>query len=124
MIYTSYYARAKNFPDMTHIRISTSAPKWYPIETKALPELYPGFDLVNAYKSGQASEAEYIRQYREKLAALDKNKILQKIQQLSETEDVLLLCYEKEGDFCHRHLVAEWLGNIPELPKTGITERN
>lgn len=120
MIYTSYYARAKNFLNMTHIRISTSAPKWYPVETKALPELYPGFDLVNAYKSGQVSETEYVRQYREKLDRLDKTAILQKIEQLSDGNDALLLCYEKDGDFCHRHLVSEWLGNITELPKTGL----
>lgn len=119
-IYTSYYARSRNFPDMTHIRISTSAPKWYPVETKALPELYPGFELVNAYKSGQVSEDEYVRQYTEKLDRLDKTVLLQKIEQLSGGNDVLLLCYEKEGDFCHRHLVAQWLGNISELPKTGM----
>ena len=23
--------------------------------------------------------------------------------------DIALVCYEKPGDFCHRHLVAEWL---------------
>lgn len=23
--------------------------------------------------------------------------------------DVALLCYEKPGDFCHRHILAEWL---------------
>lgn len=119
-IYTSYYARAKQFLNMTHIRISTSAPKWYPIETKAIPELYPGFELVNAYKLGQVSEDEYVKQYTEKLSKLDKNVILQKIEQLSDGNDVLLLCYEKESDFCHRHLVAQWLGNITELTKTGL----
>lgn len=120
-IYTSYYARAKQFSNMTHIRISTSAPKWYPIQTKALPELYPGFELVSAYKAGNISEAEYTKQYAEKLSRLDKTLMLQKIEQLSDDNDVLLLCYEKDGDFCHRHLVAEWLGNITELPKTGPT---
>ena len=25
------------------------------------------------------------------------------------TEDIALVCYEKPGDFCHRHLVADWL---------------
>lgn len=24
-------------------------------------------------------------------------------------EDAVLLCYEKPGDFCHRHLVSQWL---------------
>ncbi len=26
-----------------------------------------------------------------------------------ELQGMILLCYEKTGDFCHRHLVAEWL---------------
>jgi hypothetical protein len=24
-------------------------------------------------------------------------------------KDIALVCYEKPEDFCHRHLVAEWL---------------
>ena len=24
-------------------------------------------------------------------------------------KDIALICYEKPSDFCHRHLVAEWL---------------
>ena len=23
--------------------------------------------------------------------------------------DIILLCYEKSGDFCHRHIVADWI---------------
>lgn len=26
-----------------------------------------------------------------------------------DSEDIALICYEKPSDFCHRHLVAEWL---------------
>ena len=26
-------------------------------------------------------------------------------------KDIALCCYEKPTDFCHRHLVAEWLNN-------------
>lgn len=28
---------------------------------------------------------------------------------LSGGKDIALICYEKPTDFCHRHLVAEWL---------------
>lgn len=119
MIYTSYYARAKAFPNLVHIRISTSAPKWYPFETKCIPELYPGFDLVNGLKTGEITEAEYDQKYKEKLAKLDKATIMKKIEALAGEKDAVLLCYEKDGDFCHRHMVAEWLGNIKEMPKTG-----
>lgn len=121
MIYTSYYARAKSFPNLVHIRISTSCPKWYPYETKCLPELYPGFDLVNGIKTGEITEAEYECRYKEKLAKLDKYAVRKKIEDLAGDKDTVLLCYEKDGDFCHRHLVADWLGNIREMPKDGPT---
>jgi uncharacterized protein (DUF488 family) len=32
---------------------------------------------------------------------LDKNSI--------QSNDICLICYEKPNDFCHRHLVADWL---------------
>jgi uncharacterized protein (DUF488 family) len=34
---------------------------------------------------------------------------LQKIANTKDTDKIILLCYEKPGDFCHRHLVADWL---------------
>lgn len=118
MIYTSYYARARSFPNFVHIRVSTPSPKWYPFNTECLPELYPGFNLVNDLKTGRITEEEYTRKYEEKLSHLDKAKILHKILELSNGKDALLLCYEKEGDFCHRHIVAKWLdAGIKELPK-------
>lgn len=27
----------------------------------------------------------------------------------SSKHDIALICYEKPSDFCHRHLVADWL---------------
>ena len=36
--------------------------------------------------------------------------------QVLKKQDGCLICYEKPGDFCHRHRVAEWLNNsIPDL---------
>ena len=39
---------------------------------------------------------------------LNPQEILGEILNLSEG-DIALVCYEKPGDFCHRHLVASWL---------------
>lgn len=30
--------------------------------------------------------------------------------------NIVLLCYEKPEDFCHRHLVADWLNSSKILP--------
>ena len=31
-------------------------------------------------------------------------------------DNAVMLCYEKPGDFCHRHLIADWI-----TKNTGIT---
>ena len=42
-------------------------------------------------------------------------------------ENIILLCYEKSTDFCHRHLVANWINenntlriNIKEWSSDGV----
>ena len=45
-------------------------------------------------------------------------KQLEYISQKNDNADIVLVCYEKKGDFCHRHILTEWLGsdyNIEEL---------
>jgi uncharacterized protein (DUF488 family) len=37
--------------------------------------------------------------------------VLLDLQKLAGDKIPCLLCYEKPGDFCHRHIVAEWLHN-------------
>ena len=32
-----------------------------------------------------------------------------KLKELTQSDQIILLCYEKPDDFCHRHLVAQWL---------------
>lgn len=52
---------------------------------------------------------EYKEQVLGKLKPID---IINKIRKLSVEngfKEVVLLCYERPNDFCHRHLVAEWL---------------
>jgi uncharacterized protein (DUF488 family) len=33
---------------------------------------------------------------------------LQRITGIDDLNKVILICYEKPSDFCHRHLVAKW----------------
>jgi len=63
------------------------------------------------------------RKYREKyallLSSLRKEKVLEEIRAFCNGGNIVLLCFEKEGEFCHRNIVAEWLqpvaGKIKEL---------
>lgn len=117
-IYTSYYAKMRNLnPNFVCVQISTSKPSWFLYAKDSIPELFPGWDLVNGIKTGTITEEQYKREYLERLSVMDKSYILNRITEISNmngSKDVVLLCYEKPGDFCHRHLVGEWLG-IEEL---------
>ncbi|NQU54095.1 MAG: DUF488 family protein [Bacteroidetes bacterium] len=57
----------------------------------------------------QAEQEEYTRQFNNGLKKLDARKIGNELHLLSQGKNVVLLCHEKEGDFCHRQLVAKWL---------------
>lgn len=119
-IVTSYYARiARNPQNLIPVRVSTSEPSWFPFICESISELYPGWDLVNEIKSGKITWLEYTTRYKAKLASLDRNAILQRLNQISAANgnrDIVLLCYENPRDNCHRHLIAEWLGpGIQEL---------
>lgn len=118
-IYTSYYAKMKDrWWEYALVRISTNSPAWFPVGLSCLPELYPGWELVFGIKEGRITWGEYQLRYNAILAKLCRDDIMRKLWELSDLEggrDVVLLCYEAAGKLCHRHLVAEWLGNAEEL---------
>lgn len=102
MIYTSYYANVNNFSKkLTPVSISRFAPEWY--DGLHDTNLAPPEELLLGYKAGKYSKEDYIRIYNDYLNTLSPFDIHAKYQ------DHLLLCYEKTEDFCHRHLLSEWL---------------
>lgn len=118
-VFTSYYAKMKDkWWQYALVRVSTSSPAWFPVGLHCIPELYPGWALVSGIKENRMTWEEYRQQYMEMLSKLDKASIQQKLQEISDIEskkDIVLLCYEAISKPCHRHLIAEWLGNVEEL---------
>lgn len=119
-IYTSYYGNSRNLHNCITISISIGKP--FMID-HYLPELEPTKELLNAYK-GKLDKEGYSKRYKEEV--LDKTSpsiIIGKIRRIMIKDGrrcAVLLCYEKAGDFCHRHLVSEWLRDagydIEEFP--------
>lgn len=99
MIQTSYFAKYKGD---NSISIALYKPKWFKGESYL--KLAPPSFLLNRYKSGEISEEQYIEIY--------KGYVLSKLNPQEVYNDLdgkVLLCYERSSDFCHRHIVAEWL---------------
>ena len=108
MIYTSYFANLKNIPEgYVPVSICGKAPEGY--TGLQFKKLAPSYDIFSQYKE-TGDRAQYSERYiREILGNLDPHKIINELYTLSNTQNVVLVCYEGKGKFCHRHLVAGWL---------------
>lgn len=105
-VYTSYFGKlgALHQAGVTPICIARGIPKFYggAVEQSVAPF---GWML----KDGVTRD-EYIKAYfSQVLTRINPRQFLDKCKVLSKGKDVALLCYEKPEDFCHRHLLAEWL---------------
>ena len=105
-IYTSYFSNIKNL-NVVPISISGNPPKGYSgLEYKKLAPKYSFFKIWK--ETGDNNY--YIRHFNQDvLDKLDANIVYKELEELSEGKDIALICYEKPEDFCHRHLVNEWL---------------
>jgi len=115
-MYTGYFAKIKTYEKagLIPIAICGGIPNWY----KGLwyKKLAPKWSFFNEWKNGAEHKGDndyYICHFNNEV--LDKLSVslvvedLQKIANTKDTDKIILLCYEKPGDFCHRHLVADWL---------------
>jgi len=115
-MYTGYFAKIKTYEKagLIPIAICGGIPNWY----KGLwyKKLAPKWSFFNEWKNGAEHKGDndyYIHHFNNEV--LDKLSVslvvedLQKIANTKDTDKIILLCYEKPGDFCHRHLVADWL---------------
>ena len=85
------------------ISVARYSPRWY--QGPQLLAVAPTSFML----SGACSHEEYLRKYDEILSRLNPKHVVDAIVTMSRGRDVALCCYEKPGDFCHRHLLAEWL---------------
>ena len=96
---TSYLAIDKDNPNA--LLIANSAPPWY--KGRCCKALAPTWDDVDHYKK-TGDEKPLTERYLSKLDNLGIDKVKGLL-----FDGAVLLCYEKTGSFCHRHILAKWL---------------
>jgi len=112
-IYTSYYGNRKIDPDKYYlVQISNSKPSYYKVDAD-VKFLHPDWRIVSDHKAGRITDADYKYEYLEQLYSNEKL-ILNTLVHIKNVakKDVVLLCYEKPGDFCHRHILTEWFNDV------------
>lgn len=126
MIYTSYFAKLKSLPDnIIPISICGKAPDWY--NGLQYKKLAPKYDFFIKWKESNDNDY-YIKCFNELVLNVTSVKeVLSDIYKIlpenfkddlesdiynwfeNPFNHIVLICYEKPSDFCHRHLVADWL---------------
>lgn len=126
MIYTTYFANLKNLDHETccPIAICGKSPDGYKgLEYK---KLAPKWWFFKEWKENHDDDF-YIENFnKEVLGVTSPQRVMMDIRNLiafvygldsvsfgdrwweKVPYDIYLVCYEKPGDFCHRHLVADW----------------
>ena len=109
LIYTSYFAKLNKIPkDLIPISICGKAPEWYDgVEYK---KLAPKWKFFQEWKENQDNDF-YIEHFnKEVLSNLNQASVYNELEQIvKDANGCVLICYEKPEEFCHRHLVADWL---------------
>lgn len=110
IIYTSYFGNIEKLPDNVFpIAICAKPPHWF--KGPNYKELAPKYAFFMKYKETH-DEAYYIEHFNsEVLDKLRQKDVVATLRSLAGDKIPCMMCFEKPGDFCHRHLVAEWLNN-------------
>lgn len=105
-IYTSYFANERELRkrNIVPIGIALYSPRWF--VGPSLKMVSPSYDILHNSKNHEDYEKRF---FSEILAHRDPKVFFSNIEKLANGKDVALCCYEKPGDFCHRHLVAKWM---------------
>lgn len=104
-IYTSYFGNLKALHKAGVMPIGIA--RWK-------PRFYEGVNMFSVAPtrymlSDDCEREEYLELYDEILRKRGAQSILGEICTIAQGRNVALLCYEKPGDFCHRHLLADFL---------------
>ena len=106
-IYTSYFANSKKLTQagIMVIGVALYPPRWF--NGVSVWTVAPTPSILRA--KGQTREQYSVRYRNEVLSRVNPQQLMENLRNLSQGHDVALCCFEKPGDFCHRHILAEWL---------------
>jgi len=102
IINTGNFANVKKYINAGYTPVSIALSVRY-FKGLKFPKLAPKKEFLNDL------EPEYSPKYNKILDSLQPDKIVIELIELTGSKKIVLLCHEKEEDFCHRQLVAKWI---------------
>lgn len=111
ILYTSYISKISKLDaqGILPVAIVNYLPR--NLHVMNLSYLSPPAQTLAKYKKIKDSKV-FTMEYAKYLNTLNINEVLNHIESIMTNHDnktIALVCYEKSGDFCHRHILAEWI---------------
>lgn len=104
-IYTSYFGNKKALDKAGVVMVSVA--RWQP---RYCPVPFVALDVApTVWMLKEATSQQYDEEYKRILSKLDVPGFIKRLESFGKGADVALCCYEKPGDFCHRHVLAEYI---------------
>jgi len=114
-IYTSYFGMSKKLPK-EFVQIAICGKMMFPWSHPRYTKLAPRKSFFNIWKK-TGDIGYYVSHFEhEVLINLTPDGVRKDLAELAggDGKTVVLMCYETPDKFCHRHLVARWLGDVEE----------
>ena len=107
-LYTGYFAKTKKYEELgyTPVSIAGITPAFF--EGEKWSDFAPRKSFFSEWKKGLITNEEYMRKYLEYLRTIPKSDI-EELREMTKRSKFVMCCYEKTGDFCHRHYLAAFL---------------
>ena len=107
-LYTGYFANCKKYQKAGYIPVSVAGitPDFF--EGEKWTDLAPRRDFFSKWKKGELTNREYMKEYLKYLSTIPAEDI-EELAQITREGKFVMCCYEKTGDFCHRHYLGAFL---------------
>ncbi|MDE6615579.1 MAG: DUF488 domain-containing protein [Lachnospiraceae bacterium] len=117
-IRTSYFAQLRKIEAMAGavpVAVCRYPPDWY--KGAVYQKVAPDYSMIMGMKNADTREYFKLKYLKDVLGRSEPGSVEKDITAIVERNGgafAVLLCFEKPADFCHRHLVADWLGRNPD----------
>ena len=80
-----------------------------------LKELSPSMELIREYKNDKITWKKFLSNYKSEMSKNPQSlELIKQLRKQSKIDDITLLCFEADGEPCHRHLLREII-NKPDF---------